>query len=75
MGCHLATFRQLQSPTIVNEGPQMRPFLLSLLINETSMLYNYSAIAMGIYEPGQDRNVAALSNLFMCGGLVYEKRN
>jgi len=26
---------------------------------------------MGIYEPGQDRNVAALSCLFMCGGLLF----
>ena len=29
---------------------------------------------MGIYEPGQDRNVAALSNLFMCGGLLYMEK-
>ena len=34
------------------------------------MCYNYNAIAMDIYEPGQDRNVAALSILFMCGGLL-----
>ena len=28
---------------------------------------------MGNYEPGQDRNVAALSNLVMCGGFVFMK--
>lgn len=28
---------------------------------------------MSNYEPGQDRNVAALSNLFMCDGFVYMK--
>ena len=33
------------------------------------LCYNYSAIAMDNHEPGQDRNVAALSALFMCGGL------
>ena len=28
---------------------------------------------MGNYEPGQDRNVAALSNLLMCDGFnLYE---
>jgi hypothetical protein len=26
------------------------------------------AIAMNVCEPGQDRNVAALSTIFMCGG-------
>ena len=36
------------------------------------------AIAMNVCEPGQDRNVAALSIMFMCGGFlnymeVYEK--
>ena len=37
--------------------------------------YNNKAIAMDICEPGQDRNVAALSYLFMCGGLfVYENK-
>ena len=36
--------------------------------------YNIRAIAMDICEPGQDRNVAALSYLFMCGGLfIYER--
>ena len=31
---------------------------------------------MGKYEPGQDRNVAALSTLFMCDGFLenYEQR-
>jgi len=31
-------------------------------------VYNIKAIVMGNYEPGQDRNVAALSNLFMYDG-------
>ena len=26
---------------------------------------------MSNYEPGQDRNVAALSNLFMCDGFIF----
>ena len=29
-----------------------------------------NATAMGNYEPGQDRNVAALSTLFMCDGFL-----
>ena len=49
-------------------------FCLSLLINKTTMLYNYTAIAMDIYEPGQGRNAAALSILFMCGGLFLWKK-
>ena len=34
------------------------------------MLYNNPAVTMDNYEPGQDRNVAALSNLFMCDGFI-----
>ena len=29
---------------------------------------------MNICEPGQDRNVAALSIMFMCGGFTYMKQ-
>ena len=39
---------------------------LSIINNR--LCYNDTAIAMSICEPGQDRNVAALSYLFMCGG-------
>ena len=34
------------------------------------MCYSNYATAMGINEPGQDRNVAALSILFMCDGFL-----
>jgi len=34
------------------------------------MIYNNKAIVMDNYEPGQDRNVAALNNLFMYGGFI-----
>ncbi len=34
------------------------------------MYYNYFAVAMVNYEPGQDRNVAALNILAMCGGFL-----
>ena len=30
---------------------------------------------MSNYEPGQDRNVAALSNLFMCDGFIFMKHS
>ncbi len=37
-------------------------------------MYNNPAVAMVNYEPGQDRNVAALSNLVMCNGFkLYER--
>ena len=30
---------------------------------------------MDVYEPGQDRNVAALSIMFMCGGFLNFMEN
>ena len=33
-------------------------------------MYNTTAVTIGNYEPGQDRNVAALSNLSMCDGFL-----
>jgi len=44
------------------------------LYNEGVKCYNLYAIAMNVCEPGQDRNVAALSFMFMCGGLLNMKR-
>ena len=38
-----------------------------------SSWYNNFAVAMVNYEPGQDRNVAALSNLVMCDGFCKMK--
>ena len=38
-------------------------------VQNNILLYNIHAVTMDNYEPGQDRNVAALSILFMCGGL------
>ena len=36
--------------------------------------YNNHAVAMVNYEPGQDRNVAALSILVMCDGFNFYER-
>ena len=46
-----------------------------MFCERSHLLYNNYAVTMDNYEPGQDRNVAALSILFMCDGfLVYESR-
>ena len=44
--------------------------LICVLFITSNKCYNHFAIAMNICEPGQDRNVAALSIMFMCGGLL-----
>ena len=43
--------------------------LICVLFISFDKCYNSCAIAMNVCEPGQDRNVAALSIMFMCGGL------
>ena len=45
-----------------------------LFINNNKW-YNRFAIAMNVCEPGQDRNVAALSIMFMCGGFLNYMEN
>ena len=49
--------------------------LICVLFITSKKCYNHFAIAMNICEPGQDRNVAALSIMFMCGGLLVMDRD
>ena len=44
--------------------------LICVLFITSNKCYNHFAIAMNVCEPGQDRNVAALSIMFMCGGFL-----
>ena len=38
------------------------------------MVYNNHAVAIVNYEPGQDRNVAALNILSMCDGFISDEK-
>ena len=49
--------------------------LICVLFITSNKCYNHFAIAMNICEPGQDRNVAALSIMFMCGGFLNYMEN